>query len=184
MTSYTFALSIYTNLNISQLQQEIAATLPIEYINTNDDDLIMFFSRTLTTLELTELDQYNTNHVPELVYTYTKHANLFPNQLTYDTYFKLGSYAFVGKKKANPLVVRCVSYMDDGAVSYSVKITDYLNAKVICEATFTNTVPQIVSLGTLSNIPDYETIFEIHAKIIDTTNKYDMYINDVIFYME
>jgi len=61
--------------------------------------------------------------------------------------------------------ISVLSYMDNKADSYDVRVYDITNDNIIAEKNFTNTSMEINDLGTLSNLPTNDAIFEVQVKI-------------------
>lgn len=63
-----------------------------------------------------------------------------------------------------PVIIKAITQIT-GATDGSIKIYDVTNANTICElVAFTDTVWTLKDLGTLSNLPTGESIFEVQLK--------------------
>ena len=61
--------------------------------------------------------------------------------------------------------MKVISYLESGT-SYDVRVYDSTNANVICTSLGnTNALFSLVDLGTLSNIPVNEAVFEIQIRV-------------------
>lgn len=82
------------------------------------------------------------------------------------TYISAGrSFRFPGTNNvAGPSAVHVIGKMAGPATSWDVRLRDLTNSLTIAEATgFTNTVNQIKDLGTVSNVPATEAIWQLEA---------------------
>ena len=82
--------------------------------------------------------------------------------VTTTTYSTVGSFSFDSEVIIKS--IKIVSRMESGITSYDLRIFDTTNSKTLAEVNFANTSDQINDMGTLSNIPVVDAIFEIQAK--------------------
>ena len=80
---------------------------------------------------------------------------------------KVGDIIFPGTNNVgNISVISILSYMDEGTASYDVRLVVGSGSPdiVATKTGVVNTLPQIVDMGTLSNLPGNESALEIHVK--------------------
>ena len=89
-------------------------------------------------------------------YLFTKNA----------TYTVLSRFIFRGTiALGTPTNIKIVAHVKTAAKPGDVKVYDLTNTETICEVTGINgTSSYIIDLGTISNLPSGEAIFEIQAK--------------------
>lgn len=95
------------------------------------------------------------------------------------SYFVHGRTAFAGTTKmGTPTNIKAIANVTAG--TGSMKIYDLTNAATIAENTsITGTTPAIIDLGTLSNLPTGEAIFEIQIKV--TTGSFEFSCVSIIW---
>jgi hypothetical protein len=139
------------------------------------DLLSIMFDIALTSSEISSLNSLILAHVALLtsqtnidnttIENITCNINTNGNNST--VYKKIGVYLYIGSIYKNISKICAVSYTDK-ASSYSIRVYDVTNKKVICEGIFNNSTSDLQNLGTISNLPKTKSIFEIQSK---TTNK-------------
>lgn len=82
------------------------------------------------------------------------------------TYAVLSRFVFKGTTiLGSPTNIKAIIHVKTAAKPGDVRIYDLTNANVICEVTgVSSLVPITVNLGTLSNLPSGEAMFEVQAK--------------------
>lgn len=96
-------------------------------------------------------------------------CNINTNGNNSTVYKKIGVYLYIGSIYKNISKICAVAYTDK-ASSYSIRIYDVTNKKVICEGTFSNLTSDLQNLGTISNLPKMKSIFEIQSKTNDKSS--------------
>lgn len=101
------------------------------------------------------------------------------NSTNSSTYTKITEISVPGQS-SNPIsAIKVISYMNSGTTSYDVQAMNPATGLVIASGTFTNTVSQVNSLGTLNNLPNSESIIEFSIrKTGGNTSKY-AYLTEV-----
>jgi hypothetical protein len=92
------------------------------------------------------------------------HDNSQPDVSTSSvTYTIVASFVYGGSTAVGtPTYMKAI--LHTSATSGDIKIYDVTNGNTIVEKNFTNTTKAIIDLGTLSNIPTGESIFEVQVK--------------------
>lgn len=68
-------------------------------------------------------------------------------------------------ENTNPLqAIKVISYKDSQVDSYDIRALNTNTSQIVAEANFTNSKPEINSLGVLSNLPEEEGIIELLIK--------------------
>lgn len=82
------------------------------------------------------------------------------------SYTVLARFIFPGTTNLGTINnIKIISRRNSDASSYSARVWNFSNATQICEATgLTNTTRAIVNLGTLSNLPSSQSIFEVQLR--------------------
>lgn len=81
---------------------------------------------------------------------------------------------------AIPGSIEAVVFKDIGAATMDIRIFDFTNAIVIAEMTgITDTIPTIQDLGTLSNIPAAQAIWEVQARRVGNPSNTDCFVNSI-----
>lgn len=103
---------------------------------------------------------------------------------------KTNSYSIVSRfKYTGSDIIGTIDYIDiiskkdSGITSYSVRVVDITNNLVIAEKTgMTNTTEDIQDLGTISNVPTDQAVFELQAKKIGGSGNTSVYIDAINIY--
>lgn len=194
MVETTYTKSLATdfggNINESQLHREITLAIPgtaLIGVNRSEDVVELIFADVLSGGDETILGTTISNHVPvtgtrkSRFFTYTPKTTKTNSTI----YQRLGGpFKYNGSIEMGQInQVEVISKMDTGMTSYSVRLYDATNETIIAETTGkTNLTEEIVNLGTISNVPEDEAIFEIHIKRVGGTTSTYAYIEDVIIY--
>jgi hypothetical protein len=118
-----------------------------------------------------------------------KNQSSFIEQTVINQDVKQTSYKTVGEiihlgidDNGQILEAKVIAYKDSGVTSYDVRIVDKENGSVvICEATgLTNDEKSVVDLGTISNQPDGESIFEVQIKKTGGNGNERVHLNTVL----
>ena len=177
MDIYTKSLSsdFGGNFNQTQFYDEINANINIipvlQGIDITGDVINIIFDTPLSTDEQITLNTLISSHLPiETIGNNVSNITIQDNQIDLTTYITVGTFYYPGSKLwSNITNIKVISVMEDGGTSYDVKIYDVTNNNQIVLSNLNNTIEQNCDLGTLSNIPVNEAIFEIQAKINGST---------------
>jgi len=188
-TSYTYSLSSDLGGSVDQSQlfseinvnENIAKT--ITGISGYQDDVIVTFSSALSGAEETELDSVITAHTPDDSKTsFDKQIVINPRDQKYSStsYKRMAQFRYQGSTNMGIIkMISISSYVESSSSSYTIRVMDVTNAKVIGENTFTNTTEQYNVITPLSNIPVDKAVLEFHIKR-DGKNK--AYVEDINIY--
>ena len=195
MSTYNYSISTEfggaTGLNMSQLHDAIVAeagiTPTLDGLNSTGDSLDIVFTSALSGGEQTTLDSLVASHVPDNSPPRLNFYSFDPKKesINSTSYSKFGTFKYDGSDVIGAInYIDVVAYKGDSATSYSVRIYDRTNDRVVAEATdLTNTIEEIQSLGTVSNIPTQKAVFEVQAKRVGGNgNGRKVYIEQVIIY--
>jgi hypothetical protein len=86
------------------------------------------------------------------------------NSTDLESYTSILELSVPGESTSNLQSIKVISYKDSSVTSYDVRAIDSTTSNIIAEANFSNNIPSINDLGTLSNLPANETIIEILIK--------------------
>ena len=83
------------------------------------------------------------------------------------TYRLIGRFFFAGTDKLGVMSkIKIMAHRCSGSNDYSLKVYDVINGNQIVEKTgLTNDDYQVIDLGTLSNLPSGESVFELWGKV-------------------
>ena len=159
------------NLNQGQLHQEIEDQIAKFYstqkIGTN---LRLYFSDTLTSGEQTTLDGILSAHTPSTTPVKNNYFNYYLNQTkqVIGSYQKFAAFKFEGTSSEAIQGVSAIEVLSSTEGSdYDVRIVDVTNNNVICEITGlsgNDDLDVINDMGTLSNMPSNEAVFEVQVR--------------------
>lgn len=174
--SYTYSKTsdFSGTLDAYQLQTEIIAessiTPAIQSVNIDGDVVTIIFASALSESEQTTLATVISNHVVAARYRRSMNIPIAMVATTSTIYNAVKIFEYGGSIRMPLVNLKVISEMDEGGTSYDVRICDVPNNTVICSANFTNESLAINNMGTISNLPLTETIFEVHIKVNGTTN--------------
>ena len=148
-------------------------------INESGDNVSISFTNTLTSHQQNILNSLITNYNNAPI-----NYSVIPSRINVEKtssilyYSRITSLYIQGEYHQSIQSIKIIAYMQNGNTSYDVKIYDVNNNKVIAEKNFTNTTEDILDMGSLSNLPYKETIFEVQVK--SNKNRKDVYIQNII----
>jgi hypothetical protein len=89
-------------------------------------------------------------------------------ELKIETYTTQAYFIFRGTSAFGaPIAIKVVAWAKTSGQDYGVRIYDVTNSNQICEITDDTSTPGIRDMGTLSNLPTSEALFEVQGKRID-----------------
>ena len=182
MSNYTYSITtdFSGNFNYNNFLSEFyrsSISLFLLNIYTSDDNVDISFNTTLTTEQETTLNTLVANHDATPIYNLDKSDTIVNMTSNVTYYYKIASIPVYGEYQKSIQSINIISYMQNGNTSYDVQIYDSTNNKIISTQNFTNTDAQINDMGTLSNLPNKKSIFEIHVK--SNKNKKDVTIETI-----
>lgn len=171
---YTYSLSddFGGNLLASQLHQVImddgGITPNIITVSTKGDIVKIQFDASLSGPEITTLNGIVSAHTPttpskEMIF------NITPIESYIDSTFWVTVASFLHNKESSVTSMNVISFMEVGGTSYDVRVVDITNNAVIASQNLANTDELNNSLGTISNLPSDNAIFELQVKINGVT---------------
>ena len=168
--SYQISTTFSNGVNSSKIFEEVLTAIPsgpnLETIltDTANDNIDFIFESALSGGQTTTLESVLSAHdgLPTLN---LKNKNIEVNVETKLTnFFKVKTFYIKGKLTENIRNIKILSNIKNDTSSYTARIYDIANYNIIAEATFTNTDSQLNDLGTISNVPNNESIFELQIK--------------------
>jgi len=191
-TTYNYSVTsdFGGNINIKQLGDTIASesgiTINLTGILIDGDNVDIIFDAALSAGEHTTLDGIISSHDSNeikgkyIFYIITpKKDSIKTSSYTNTVLFKYDGSNNVGTIN----YIEIIAYMDSGITSYSARVYDKTNNQVIAEATgLTNTVEAINDLGTISNVPTDQAIFELQMKRVGGSGNKNVYIESISIY--
>ena len=172
MAEYTYLITDFTNgINPSQFHMEILAsniTVDVVGITCHDDDVHIAFESNISGSEQTTLDTLVANHVPSTSKPKNKFYTICPKTttITSTNYFAVGSSVYRGSANIGPIdYIEIIANKDSLATSYDLRVVNKSTGDVIASKTGnTNTSLTAIDLGTISNIPENNTLLEIQVR--------------------
>ncbi len=191
-TTYTRSLAsdFGGSFKHSQFHREIvdeAGITPIlDGINVSGDVIDIIFDSSLSVGEQTTLDTLISNHVPST----NKEKVIFfsfvpPSRNTnLSVYHRIATFKYNGSDNIGPIdYIEILGCSDADVTSYDVRVVNALTMDTIAEKTgISNTVSTITDLGTISNIPTDESIFEVYVKKVGGSETSNVHIEEITVY--
>lgn len=175
------------DLKPEQLKEEIEAEPGIAptciVVFNVGDDVDITFDSALSGAEQTTLDGLVSSHSSAVtVGTIVENISVPDNIVDSTSYMTVASLDFPGTAVWNTVTnIKVISMMESDGTNYDIKImnTSVMPPVQICTKNLTNTDEEISDLGTLSNLPVGESIFEVQARVDGTTIAHIKNINIV-----
>lgn len=170
-------------IDIAQFDEEIRdnsnITKNLLGMNVTGDIIEIMFDSELSNLEEVQLNNIISSHVPEeYIGTNIMNITIPENYITLTNYVTLISFNFPGTNKLRNIThIKIISEMEESGTFYEVRICNINNNTKICSKILNNTKESINNLGTISNLPKKESIFELQARVNGTTIAYIKNIN-------
>lgn len=189
-TSYTYSLEtdFSGSINKGQLHKEIedngTITTQLYGVDVLGDVVTIKFVSSLSKGESTELDTVKGSHTPDNSKLRQQFYNIVPSEIqtSNTTYTSLTTFIYSGSDSIGTIdYIDILGYMDSSNTSYDVKIVNISNNTIIAEKTgLKNDTIQKIDMGTISNVPTSEAIFELQLK--SNKNKKKSYITNIVIY--
>lgn len=183
--NYSLANDFNDGLDNGQFQLEIRSNADITelctHINTNGDDVSIYFENALNGTELNILDTLVSLHIPIPEYTYLMRFSPKTTVIDTSTYILIGTF-YLTNVTIPIKKIEIVSYMDFGSTSFTVKLIYRNTNTVIAEGTFSNTN---FSINTITNIDFSPTdigLIDIIASRISSETIKHAYISDIVLW--
>jgi hypothetical protein len=167
MSEYSFAVSygFATNENVDLINNDIdTQILDSTRLSTDNrgGSFALTFDNPLSQESIDKLIQIFRNR-DKNVYRGSQILVINTNATVKTPVFKvIGKIPFHNTWKISHIEV--TSFMTSGLSSYTIQIYDTNNSQVIAEKQFNNTEVSINDLGTITNLPYSDSIFEINVK--------------------
>lgn len=173
---YTLSTDLSSGMENQKLQDEINADEGIAPNATGiigdaaGDTATIYFDGTLTGGEKTTLDGIIAAHDPSMTGEQISNISVSATEITNNNYVAVITFNFAGTDNIkNVSNFKVISYMDNGGTNYSLKLIDLTNNNTICTTSCSNLIDDVCDMGTVSNLPTSEAIFELQAKVHSTT---------------
>ena len=166
---YTLSTDFSNGVNSAKLYEEIIAVITspvLEYINVNTSgDLVeIVFAASLSGPQEITLDGLVAAHDGSPTIVLKSRTIAINTETKLEYYHKINTFFFSGSLKEDIRSISVIANIKNDTNSYDVRIYDKTNKQVIASANFTNVESELNDLGTLSNIPTGESIFELQVK--------------------
>lgn len=170
-------------LRFELLEQASFAGVEVIDVGRSGDMVRVVLSVALNETQLAALNAVVAAHVAiqENVNSRTL-ACIIPRASKYNdtTFVRCGSMIYQGTIKVRPITsFQIVSYMDNAVTSYSFRVFDVTNGKVITTGTFTNTTEAICSLSSISNLSYKKAYLEFQVMKQGGNPGKQMYIDSI-----
>jgi hypothetical protein len=176
MATYTKSLinDFHGQMNQAQLYDEIIKStiikINLQGISSYDDIVNIVFESTLSSTEELALNAIIANHIPKTIEG--GNSNTFSvndTSINTTTYKKLISFIFNGTQNMSLTNIKFIGYLQTG-ISYDIRVVDTTNNKIIATQNFTNMTESINDIGTLNNLPEKQSKFELQGKVNDISS--------------
>ena len=173
--------------NLDKFHSEIVGGISgLQGITMTGDSVDIIFDAALSEGEQTTLNNLIAAHDNIIVKNKINFYTIYPKNssvkaLSYITsaVFKYGGSDNIGIID----YIEILAYKDSNITSYSARIYSKTSGLVIAEKTgITNDTDAIVDLGTISNIPVQQEIFELQIKKTGGNGNNNVYIDSIIIY--
>ncbi len=171
--SFNIEISLSSGVNHEKLFKEIRELLyKPSQIYLTPDTVEIDFTQTLTGGEETILNNIISTHSPEpdSEGTNLQIFSLSTASFNNTIYQSISTFTYPGKKIDTLTHIKILSNINISS-NYSVRIYDIINNKVIAENTFNNITELTNDMGTLSNIPFTNTIFDVQVKVANSSTR-------------
>ena len=167
----SYSTDFSSNFDSDQFTSEIIASsivTALVSVDQSGDTISIIFNDTLTATDAETLDTLVSDHTPVLKPGSNKDTWTINKTITTTSYEKVGLFVFPGDLIRELTHIKCIASMNTGTTSYSIRIVDKTGPAKIAEGTFSNTVDSVNDLGTVSNVPGVESVFDVSIKITGT----------------
>lgn len=181
-----FGDAIDTSLMHMEVADDSQITTPFLGIHIGGDVVNFLFGSAISGAEETQLNALIAAHTPNNDIVYTKHIILHSRKVSYGnpSYHRARIYHYGGSRIDGPIQkITITGYQDSSATSYSVRMMDVTNHKVMAEDTFTNTMEADQEILTITNIPLKKAKIEFHVKKTGGNSKVYAYIEAINIYI-
>lgn len=171
--SYNIETLMPDGVNHEKLFKEIRELLyKPSQIYLTADTVEIDFTQTLTGGEETTLNNIISSHspIPDTEGTNLQIFSLRAGPFNNTIYQSISTFPYPAKKIDTLTHIKIISSINTSA-NYSVRIYDISNNKIIAENTFNNTIELTNDMGTLSNIPFANTIFDVQVKVANSSTR-------------
>jgi len=173
-TTYTksYITDFGSSFNQSQFHSEIDAEAGIApnllQVDKTGDVIDIIFDAALSAGEQTTLDTLISNHTPDTSKAKEQFFIINPKResIKTSTYSTVAVFKYGGSIALGTIdYINIISYMDSGPTSYCTRVMSKTSNVQIAEKTgLTNTTEAINDMGTITNVPTTEEIFELQVK--------------------
>lgn len=186
--TYTYSIvgDFDNGLDSYQLHQEIVAdsgiTVNLVAVETVGDAVNIVFVGALSEPEQLVLDGIVEAHIPEPDIGEHIWNQTVEMRYVTDTVFNTAlTFNFPGTNVWNPTNFRVLSEMDEGGVSYNVRLLDLTNNNVICSRIISDENLDLYDLGTLSDLPANGAMFDLQLSVNGDSSAM---IRDLVMYYD
>lgn len=180
------------HFNTQQLKQEIENSGIVSQcygISSVDNIVTVYFSIPLNSSDENILNTLFANHVP--VYNNAppknKYVSVYPSNLKKqkkNAYTVVTNFNYRGSDSIGSInYIEAISYMDSTVTNYKIRVVDKNTGNILVEKTgLNNTTPELVDLGTITNVPSVNSMLEIHVYKTGTKDTDFVYIDEILIY--
>lgn len=167
MSSFSWFLetTFTSGLDVAKLYKDIrGGVMKPTNAGVAGDYYVVDFPATLTSPLSDTLNTIVTTHVgtPDPEGSYFFIFPLSDEQFNNTSYTSCGAFEYPGRNVDDLTNIRFTGAVTTG--NYSVRIYDVTNSQIIAEGTFSNISKTVNDLGTLSNVPYNDVLFDVQIK--------------------
>lgn len=188
-TNYNFNVPtrLPNGVNHKTLELEIKQNITSGFVMYHyGDNLSIIFDTALSSGEETTLNGLIDNH--DETYVIPRETFLSINPLIFQTknssYTTMATFTYGGAFN-----IGTINYIDilakrtNPSITYDLRIVDNSNGKVLCEQNdLNNNDYQAIDMGTISNIPNEQTVLDVQAKISGSGNNKYVNLSQILIY--
>jgi hypothetical protein len=192
MAIYTYSLADDTasgSVILNKLQNEIDLQISgVTHINLSGDNIDIHSSSDLSAGDQTTLTTIVSNHngvelnlekAPKMI----QQIDVNKSSKTQNNYVTMSKIIYYGAESIGEIqTIEVIAYMESNATSFDIKIVDKKNSSnVIAEKTgLTNTIDEIIDMGTISNLPSKKSRLEIQIRKNGSNKSAKVYLDTVL----
>jgi len=165
--SFSITANFYNTINLDNFNLRMSHIYPelyniVDNINVNDDIITIIFQIELNDIEQNKLYTFINEYDPK--YNFNNKILLINKSTNLKYYYKLTSFLIKKKHEEKIFYIKLLSNMEPSNTGYKVKLFNLTNNNIIYENEFINSMEQINVLRDFINLPDNESIIELHVK--------------------
>lgn len=164
---YSLSTDFTSGLDSSKLEKQIrssAITVNLLGISSCDDVVQIEFESALEIDDKSLLNAMCAAHVPDALHRHEYIRLTIQGSTDLDFYETIGTFTINDKSHTLIDSISIMSRLDGSVTSYDVRVFDVTHNNILATANFNNASFQLNDMGTISNIPEEESLLEVQIK--------------------